>query len=83
MKKSKILLLMLLSLGVFTACTSSSTPAVSKIARSADFKLGQQDGCTTASGEYSKNRELFKNNTQYNDGWFYGRKQCNPSNSKK
>ena len=65
---------------LFTACGTNATP---EIARSADFKVGQKEGCTTASGEYTKNSTLFNENKEYRNGWFYGRKHCNPSLSKK
>ena len=65
---------------IFTACGTSSVP---EIARSADFKTGQQEGCTTASGEYTKNSGLFNANKEYRNGWFYGRKKCNPSDARK
>jgi hypothetical protein len=65
---------------LFTACTGSSVPVVEK---SPSFKLGQEDGCATASGTYTKDSNSFKNNQDYYNGWFYGRKNCNPANSRK
>ncbi len=63
----------------FTACTSSTaTPMV----KSPSFKAGEQDGCTTATGNYAKNSDAFKTDTDYKNGWFYGRKNCNPSQAK-
>jgi len=64
---------------LFTACTSSSLPVN---AQTASFKSGSQDGCATASGNYTKNSDSFQNNKDYQDGWFNGRKKCNPAQSK-
>ena len=61
---------------LFTACTSSTA---SPIVKSPSFKLGEQDGCTTATGTYTKNREAFQADEEYKNGWFHGRKNCNPS----
>ena len=64
---------------VLTACTSSSaTPMV----KSPSFELGEKDGCSTASGAYTKNSDSFKMDADYKNGWFYGRKNCNPSQAK-
>jgi len=64
---------------LFTACTSSTaTPMV----KSPSFESGEKDGCTTASGAYTKNSDAFKTDTDYKNGWFYGRKNCNPSQAK-
>jgi hypothetical protein len=65
---------------LFTACTGSSAPAP---VQSPSFKLGVQDGCATASGAYTKNSEAFKNDKDYHEGWFSGRKKCNPSQAQK
>jgi hypothetical protein len=43
---------------------------------SSGYKKGIKDGCTTAKGDYRKNHYLFKNNVDYNDGWFLGRNRC-------
>jgi hypothetical protein len=59
---------------LFTACTSSGS---APMAKSPSFKLGEKDGCTTASGAYTKNSDSFKMDADYKNGWFYGRKQCN------
>lgn len=64
----------------FAACTSSTIPMVSQ---NPMYKLGQEDGCSTANGTYTKSRENFRNNTEYANGWFDGRKNCNPINAKK
>jgi len=62
---------------LFTACTNS-TPIV----KSPSFIEGEKDGCSTASGTYIKNSDSFKNDKDYADGWFYGRKNCNPVQSR-
>jgi len=58
---------------LFTACTSS-TPA--PIIKSESFKLGEKDGCQTATGEYTKNSDAFGSDKDYKDGWYAGRKNC-------
>jgi len=63
---------------LFTACTSS-TPVLMK---SPSFKLGEKDGCATATGEYRKNSDAFKMDADYKNGWYKGRKNCNPSQAK-
>jgi len=63
---------------LFTACTGSSLPVN---AETPGFKTGSNDGCATAGGAYTKNSNAFKNDQDYQDGWFYGRKKCNPSQS--
>ena len=65
---------------LFTACTSSSNLPIN--AGTPSFKAGSQDGCATAGGAYTKNSNSFQNNKDYQDGWFYGRKKCNPAQSK-
>ena len=79
MTKLQQLLLTTITL-LFTACTSSDVPMVPK---SPMYKLGQSDGCTTANGAYTKNSENFRNNKDYEDGWYAGRKNCNPVNNAK
>jgi len=44
--------------------------------KSYDFQNGFHSGCETGKGNYSKNRELFNSNSQYNEGWFLGVAQC-------
>jgi len=64
---------------LFTACTSSTaTPMV----KSPSFELGEKDGCATATGAYTKNSDSFKIDADYKNGWFYGRKNCNPQTKK-
>jgi len=79
MTKPQLLLLATASI-LFSACTSSDVPMVPK---SPMFKLGQTDGCNTATGAYTKNSENFRNNKDYEDGWYAGRKNCNPVNNAK
>ncbi len=64
---------------LFTACTSSSLPVN---AGTPNFKAGSQDGCATANGTYTKNSASFNNDKDYQDGWYTGRKNCNPAQSK-
>ncbi len=58
------------------ACTS--TPTV----QSPSFKSGSKDGCSTAKGTYIKDGASFNNNKEYQNGWYFGRKNCNPSQAK-
>ena len=64
---------------VFTACTGTEIP---KPVESPSYKQGVQDGCATAKGEYTKIGDSFNNDKDYKDGWFSGRKNCNPMNAK-
>ena len=64
---------------LFTACTSSSLPVN---AQTPSFKAGSQDGCATANGAYTKNSASFNSDKDYQNGWFYGRKKCNPDQAK-
>ena len=47
---------------------------------SESFKKGMEDGCLTATGEYTKNSDMFNSDEDYKNGWFAGRSKCNPSN---
>lgn len=60
---------------LLSACTSSAPT----LPDSADFKKGNHDGCATAKGEYTKNSDMFRGSADYQDGWYYGRKHCNPA----
>ena len=60
---------------LFTACTSS-TPVMVK---SPSYKVGEKDGCTTATGDYTKNGDAFDIDKDYKNGWYAGRKNCNPA----
>jgi len=78
MKKTKLILVSVVG-GVVLAGCGNSEAVRAPISKSPNFMQGQQDGCETAKGEYAKNSDLFRNDTDYHDGWFYGRQQCNPS----
>ena len=45
---------------------------------SAVARQGIADGCETALGYYRKDHWLFRNNVEYENGWFEGRKRCEP-----
>ena len=81
MLNRKKLINVLLITGVpflFKACTSSAPVVV----KSPNYTLGEKDGCTTATGDYTKNSESFKMDADYKNGWFNGRKNCNPAQAK-
>jgi len=80
MKRIINTLLVMIAALLFTACTSSS---VSAPVNSPSFKLGEKDGCATASGVYTKNSDTFNNDKDYANGWFLGRKNCNPAQARK
>jgi hypothetical protein len=42
------------------------------------LKQGVADGCETSKGYYTKNHTLFNTETDYNTGWFLGRRRCIP-----
>lgn len=42
------------------------------------FHSGMNDGCSTAKGKYIKDSDLYNNDPQYKEGWFHGRRQCQP-----
>lgn len=46
--------------------------------KSPAFHSGMNDGCATAKGKYSKDSARYNSDTQYNEGWFYGRRSCQP-----
>ncbi len=75
MKKIITTTLMSTGLLLFTACTNSAPV----LPDTPSFKKGKQDGCSTATGEYTKDSDAFKVDADYKNGWFYGRKNCNPS----
>ncbi len=74
-----ILILVSIAGGFIVAGCGNSEAVHAPISKSPSFMQGQQDGCETANGDYTKNSDLFQTNTDYHDGWFYGRQQCNPS----
>lgn len=85
MKKVKGLIFLVISSIFFNACTGTNIPekSISIDNQTPDFQNGAKDGCQTAKGEYVKDHESFVNNSQYQNGWFYGRKKCNPADAKK
>jgi len=58
------------------ACSQPSAPSLPK---NDAFQTGEKDGCNTAHGIYTKDSKRFRNDSDYHDGWFEGRKICNPS----
>lgn len=78
MKKITNVLLITTVSFMFTGCTSSSLFSPEK---SESFKLGETDGCATATGDYTKNSDAFNMDADYKNGWFHGRKNCNPVQS--
>ena len=80
MKRIITLSLITVSAMLFTACTSSG---IDMGKQTPSFQNGAKDGCATANGEYTKNSQAFNNDTEYNNGWFHGRKKCNPADAKR
>ncbi len=80
MKKIITLSLIVISSTLFTACTGSGID-IGK--QTPSFQNGVKDGCATANGEYTKNSHAFNNDEEYHNGWFHGRKKCNPADSKR
>ena len=74
MKNLTVSLSLLMTAFFLSAC-STTAPMI----KSPNYTLGEQDGCATANGTYTKNSDLFKSDPDYENGWFAGRKQCNPS----
>jgi hypothetical protein len=64
------------SIAVWMIGGCSSAP---QLPDTADFEAGYSDGCTTAKGDYLKDSDRFRHNQDYHDGWFKGRRECNPS----
>ena len=75
MKRLINLLLVITGLFLFIGCTSSEP----SLPDTPSFKQGQKDGCATATGNYVKDHNAFETDRDYQNGWFYGRKSCNPS----
>jgi len=80
MKKITTMTLITASALFLGACTSSGGPAMSE--QSPSFQNGAKAGCDTAKGMYTKDSTAFNNDSDYHEGWFYGRKKCNPADSK-
>ena len=80
----KIVISISITLGLlFTGCAQKSKsnkyPRVynGKVDKNSyGYKKGLRDGCTTAKGKYNKNHSQFRNNVNYHDGWFEGRRKC-------
>ena len=86
MKQTKILLntAAIVAGLLLTACTSSGVSMENGYMhnginfgadRNDDFKQGVRDACKTADGDYTKDHNLFNNNTSYRIGWEDGRLQ--------
>jgi len=75
MKKIIVSSLIMALVLLFNACTSSG---ITLQRQTPSFRNGTKDGCATAHGKYTKNHKAFKNNSEYKNGWFYGRRRCNP-----
>ena len=78
MKKSVLILVSVLGGFIVTGCGNSDA-VHAPLSKSPSFLQGQNDGCETAKGDYTKDGNLFRSDADYHDGWFYGRQQCNPS----
>jgi len=78
-KKIVSLLLIATSAFFFSACTGSG---VDMAKQSPSFQNGATAGCETAKGAYTKDHTAFNADMEYQNGWFYGRKKCNPSDSR-
>ncbi len=84
--KPIITFMLLNSLLLFNACTSRKTSRSNGGYYhsgiyfgknfSVNYKQGIADGCTTAKGDYEKSHTLFRNDHDYNRGWFLGRNKC-------
>jgi hypothetical protein len=67
-----------ISMGTLVLLLAACTSSAPTLPDSPSFKQGNKDGCATATGEYTKSSEMFRGNADYQDGWYYGRKHCNP-----
>jgi len=81
MKKIMTLSMVAVSAMFFSACTSGSG-GINMDKQTPSFQNGAAAGCETAKGTYTKDHDTFGNDMQYQNGWFYGRKKCNPADSK-
>ena len=52
--------------------------AVDLSQKNESFHSGMNDGCSTAKGKYIKSSDLYNNDPEYKEGWFHGRRQCQP-----
>jgi len=73
-------ILLLSSCFFFLACTNSNGPhqyrSMNLNNKSKSYVKGANDGCSTAEGHYVKNHSAFNNNSDYNEGWWAGRRNC-------
>lgn len=85
--KTSSLLLLSASLLIFTACGKPDKLTIEEGGFyesglyfgsnfSKGYKKGIKDGCATAKGDYTKSHYRFKNDIDYNDGWFLARNRC-------
>lgn len=79
MQKIVTLSLIAVSTLFFSACTGSG---VDMSKQSPSFQNGATAGCETAKGAYTKDHTAFKSDMEYQNGWFYGRKKCNPADAR-
>ena len=77
MRKTINFLFVFIGLFLLIGCTSSEPT----LPDTPSFKQGQMDGCATATGDYVKNNDAFEMDRDYHNGWFYGRKTCNPAHA--
>jgi len=77
-KKIVTVSLIITSTLFFSACTSSG---VDMAKQTPSFQDGATAGCETAKGAYTKDSTAWNNGTDYQEGWFYGRKKCNPADA--
>ncbi len=59
---------------LFVACGPKNK--INLTDKSGLYKDGLKDGCTTAEGNYSKDRDAFNHFADYHEGWFHGRQYC-------
>ncbi len=76
MKKATLLTCITSLVFLVSGCGSTTAAPIIK---SPNYHLGEQDGCATAKGTYSKDSTLFQNDSDYEKGWFAGRRNCNPA----
>ncbi|MBL0722102.1 MAG: hypothetical protein JJV88_05925 [Sulfurovum sp.] len=41
-----------------------------------EYRIGTEDGCETAKGNYTKDHSKFRVDLDYHEGWFNGRQKC-------
>ena len=64
---------------VLTLLLSGCATPPDPITQTPAYQEGKADGCRTANGEYTKDHTRFQTDTAYHEGWFAGRKACNPA----